>query len=94
MIRIHGNCDQLWRSWFLPTQELAWASFALMKNTNISGLLVFLDERVLVARGAVLSTDSGKLDALDSVSSLNSMFYSQALPEFVENLCHYVCGQV
>ncbi len=32
-------------------QEVAWASFALLKNINIDGLLVFAGSKLLMGRG-------------------------------------------
>ena len=37
-------------------QELAWASYALLRNTNSSGLLVARGDRVLAVRGSVGAT--------------------------------------
>ena len=34
-----------------PLQELAWASYALLLNTNICGLAVYWDGRAVLARG-------------------------------------------
>lgn len=39
-------------------QELAWASFALLRNTNVSGLLIWRDGAVLSARGTLGSAGS------------------------------------
>ena len=37
----------------MALQELAWASFALLKNTNSCGLLIFNDSQALLGRGAL-----------------------------------------
>ncbi len=34
-------------------QELAWASYALLRNTNTCGVLVFDGDQAVMARGAI-----------------------------------------
>lgn len=54
-------------------QELAWASFALLKNTNSCSIIVQSSDRTLMARGQlgkeVLTLVAGQTDALDNLSS-------------------------
>ena len=44
-------------------QELAWASFALLRNTNTAGVLVWTNDAVLIARGELPSPASDKSPA-------------------------------
>lgn len=50
-------------------QELAWASYALLRNTNVSGLLVWQDGAVLMARGSL----GPARKAADSASALAAL---------------------
>lgn len=56
-----------------PFQELAWASYALLRNTNASGLLVWHDGQLLAARGYLgAATGSGnKQQALEAMSAVS-----------------------
>lgn len=56
-------------------QELAWASYALLRNTNICGLVAFWEGRALLARGLVASAPppaGGKADAVATLAALSA----------------------
>ena len=58
-----------------PLQELAWASYALLRNTNICGLVAFWEGRALLARGLVASAPppaGGKADAVATLAALSA----------------------
>jgi hypothetical protein len=54
-------------------QELAWASYALLRNTNTAGLLLYASGRVWVARGALgpaATAEAGSEAALRSIAEV------------------------
>jgi hypothetical protein len=54
-------------------QELAWATFALLRNTNASSVLVWADGRALAARGQLrqrLDVGNGKADLLEDLGTV------------------------
>ena len=53
----------------LHGQEYAWASYALLRNTNVSGVLLWHEGRVLAARGT-LGPAASAADAASALSSL------------------------
>ncbi len=50
---------------FCHVQELAWATFAVLRNTNASGVLVWADGRTLAARGQLQRRQDGSDSLLD-----------------------------
>lgn len=61
----------------VPLQELAWASYALLRNTNICGLAAFWDGQPVLARGllgaaALGAAAGGKADAAAALAALGA----------------------
>ena len=61
-------------------QDAAWSSFALMRNTNTSCVIISLESRVFLARGvfaqSVMAGRSSK-DALEALSNVSDMLPMQ-----------------
>lgn len=68
---VQAPCASVADKQALP-QELAWASFALLRNTNVSGLLVWRNGAVLSARGTLGSADAAA-DPQQALASLSKV---------------------
>jgi hypothetical protein len=67
-------------------QELAWASYALLKNTNCCGVVLYSRGQVLMARGALgaaVVAAGNTSQTLSSMSQVCSLLYSTVHTE-----CH------
>ncbi len=64
-----------------PTQELAWASYALLLNTNICGLAVYWDGRAVLARGQLGAAALGGAAAGGSKSDPSAVLDALSVAE-------------
>ena len=62
--------ESLWEL-FCDVQELAWATFALLRNTNASGVLLWADGRTLAARGQLRRQMEGSDSLLDDSGAVS-----------------------
>lgn len=58
-------------------QELAWVSFAMLKNVNCCSLLLVRDGKVLLARGALGAEAAKSTDASTNLDTLSSVVSKQ-----------------
>lgn len=65
----------------LLTQELAWASYALLLNTNICGLAVYWDGRAVLARGQLGAAALGGAAAGGSKSDPSAVLDALSVAE-------------
>lgn len=69
-------------------QELAWASYALLRNTNCCGVIMLHGGKVLLARGAL---GSGVVVPGNSAESLAAMTKVRCAPHHHPSLGSVAC---
>ncbi|KAL3157093.1 hypothetical protein ABBQ38_001339 [Trebouxia sp. C0009 RCD-2024] len=70
-------------------QELAWASYALLRNTNTCGVVVYSAKQAVMARGAIgsaaVSADKGSAQAC--LERLSNVSKNAVCPRYASSLC-------